>query len=68
MAIVRDNATGLYMDIRRLVTGRGATAADAKTAANRAEAALRAQVVSALPIRRVRYSVLGKITGLVERP
>lgn len=63
-----DEKQGMWFEFRRLVTGRGATAADAKAAADRAEAALKAQMKNALPVKqRVRYSVLEKITGMAEK-
>lgn len=67
MAIIHDDITGLYMDIRRLVTGRGATPEDARAVADRAEAALKAQVKSAPLARRLRYSALNGVLEVVEK-
>lgn len=67
MAIIHDDITGLYMDIRRLVTGRGATPEDARAVADRAEAALKAQVKSAPPAKRAKYTVLDGVLRMADK-
>lgn len=62
MAVTFDVKMQLYVDIRRGNSYYGMTADDAKAIADKAEA-LRAPRKSTLPVKRVRHSVLGKITG-----